>query len=285
MRRLPFLLFPLLLACSLSGGLIADPTPTPLPTATPRATPTLTCKGRTCIRNIYVYLDSENMYVQLDLADLDGQVIFAKEPRVNGALTFELFLLVKTYAENQEIYLYGASLPPSDYLSYVGNDLPWSFGVLGSVSTLKIPIARMQVRPVTGDRVRVQIKEFDRSEELIVAPMSVAFAYRLDSPYLATVQSLDQEVTPEAIATEATPGAEELVPTEAPPPTVFPPPTGAFQETPTLTPPVQPSPTASRSFVTPLFQPSPSPSPTPSPTSGTAYPLVTPTLSTVTAYP
>jgi hypothetical protein len=232
-------------------------------------------------------LDDETMYVQLDLADLDGQVIFAQEPRVSGALTVELYLLIKTYAENQEIYLYGASIPPSEYLGYIGNDLPWSFGVLGSVCTLKIPVARMQVRPVVGDRVRVQVKEYDRAEELVVAPLSLAFARRSDSPYLATLQSRPSQASTEVIATVEPP--VEDIPTEVGPPGTTPPTAAPLPTTttpgvlptrsPVLTPPVPGSPSATQPSVTPLVQPSPSP------TSGTAYPLLTPTFVTSTAYP
>jgi len=171
LRKLILLLIPLMLACSLVSK--ATPTPRPTltfrtPTPTSRPTPDLTCNEVSCIRNIYVTLGAENMYLALDLADQDNQVLYGSEPTVAGLGKLEVYLKYKTYESSQEVYLFGGEFADSDLECYIGNDLPWAYGFLGSACTLSYPINRMQIRPHLGDTLRVDIPRYRRSEYVTI---------------------------------------------------------------------------------------------------------------------
>lgn len=130
----------------------ASSTSTPNPTSTP--TPTPACGMDACVKDVYLELQEDNLFIHFDLTDKNFEVNVGETIEFQSPKTFALFLVEP---DGKETYLMGAEPKLSLYSCYVGNDLPWTNGHLGATCGMLFPLSILQVRIKDGDTIRVEI--------------------------------------------------------------------------------------------------------------------------------
>lgn len=122
----------------------SDPTPTPIPA----------CRADGCVKDVYLEMQGDNLWLHFDLTDKDDQVNAGEYFKFQTPISFALFLVA---ANGKETYLIGAEPDLSLYECYSGDDIPWANGRRGSTCGIIISAALLQTRVKVGDAIQVQI--------------------------------------------------------------------------------------------------------------------------------
>ncbi len=123
------------------------------------------CKGEVCINQVFLTLSGDQMLVQFDMTDRDGEVSAGANLRITTGLRIGLFLT----SSDEDMFLYGGQVPNELIDCYTSNDLPWAEGNLAAVCNVLFSVSEMEAIPVSGIVIRVQELEFGFEQTVLLA--------------------------------------------------------------------------------------------------------------------
>jgi hypothetical protein len=226
-------------------------------TATPLPFDPIYCKQQVCIRQVSAGVNDRLLVVRFDLFDPNGEVLFAQEPQFSEKLVLALYLERHT---GERVYLFGGNIPRNRYSCYVGNDIPGYYGWLAVICTVGIPREITQVRVNPGDRLVVELPEYNNLVATVYVQQILPLAGS-PTPYGSDF-GVPKEVTPEEASETQTPPAETPVEEGMPTP---------GGETPSPTPTEEPGEYPTPEGGTPTITPE-GETTYPTPEDGTTYP-------------